>query len=65
MAITFMVAVTGLILSLAMALLAAELIFGQVMRLFFVRRAVAVQVTQKLSGPEQNPRHSLHSPRHR
>jgi len=35
MAITFMAVVGGLIFSLAIALLAEELIFGQVFRLFF------------------------------
>jgi hypothetical protein len=34
MAITFMAVVAGLIFSLAVALLAEELIFGQVFRLF-------------------------------
>ena len=37
MAITFMAVVAGLIFSVAVALLAEELIFGQVFRLFFVR----------------------------
>ena len=35
MAITFMAVVGGMIFSLAVALLAEELIFGQVFRLFF------------------------------
>ena len=35
MAITFMAIVAGLVFSLAVALLAEELIFGQVFRLFF------------------------------
>ena len=35
MAITFMAVVAGLIFSVAVALLAEELIFGQVFRLFF------------------------------
>jgi hypothetical protein len=35
MAITFMAVVAGMIFSLAIALLAEELIFGQVFRLFF------------------------------
>jgi len=38
-AITFMTVVAGLIFSLAVAVLAEELIFGQVFRLFFVRSA--------------------------
>jgi hypothetical protein len=37
MAITFITVVAGLIFSLAVAVLAEELIFGQVFRLFFVR----------------------------
>lgn len=52
MAITFMAVVAGLIFSLAVALLAEELIFGQVFRLFFApsklaRQAVAVKSGQK------------------
>jgi hypothetical protein len=39
--ITFLAAVGGLILSLAVALVAEEFIFGQVIRVFFVQRAVA------------------------
>ena len=35
MAITFLAVVAGLVFSLAVALLAEELIFGQVFRLFF------------------------------
>jgi hypothetical protein len=37
MAITFMAVVAGMVFSLAVALLAEELIFGQVFRLFFPR----------------------------
>jgi hypothetical protein len=37
MAITFMAVVAGMIFSLAVALLAEELIFGQIFRLFFMR----------------------------
>jgi hypothetical protein len=51
MAITFMAVVAGLIFSVAVALLAEELIFGQVFRLFFprqmVRQAVPVKAEQK------------------
>jgi hypothetical protein len=47
MAITFMAVVAGLIFSIAVALLAEELIFGQVFRLFFVRQPVAVKTGQK------------------
>ena len=38
MAITFMAVVAGMIFSLAVALLAEELIFGQVFHLFFARQ---------------------------
>jgi len=38
MAITFMAVVAGMVFSLAVALLAEELIFGQVFRLFFVSK---------------------------
>jgi ABC-type enterobactin transport system permease subunit len=41
MAITFMAVVGGLIFSLAVALLAEELIFGQVFRLFFISNKLA------------------------
>jgi hypothetical protein len=47
MLITFMAVVAGLIFSLAVALLAEELIFGQVFRLFFARQAIAVKSGQK------------------
>jgi hypothetical protein len=47
MAITFMAVVAGLIFSVAVALLAEELIFGQVSRLFFARLAVPVKTGQK------------------
>jgi hypothetical protein len=52
MAITFMAVVAGMIFSLAVALLAEELIFGQVFRLFFApaklaRQTVAVKSDQK------------------
>jgi ABC-type enterobactin transport system permease subunit len=43
MAITFMAVIGGLIFSLAVALLAEELIFGQVFRLFFVSEKLASQ----------------------
>lgn len=39
-AITFMAAIGGLILSIGVALLAEELIFGQVIRVFFARQSV-------------------------
>jgi hypothetical protein len=51
MAITFMAVIAGLIFSLAVALLAEELIFGQVFRLLFApklaRETVAVKTGQK------------------
>ena len=43
MAITFMAVVAGMIFSLAVALLAEELIFGQVFRLFFASSKLARQ----------------------
>ena len=42
MAITFMAVVGGMIFSLAIALLAEELIFGQVFRLFFAGRRLRI-----------------------
>jgi hypothetical protein len=47
MAITFMAVVAGMIFSLAVAVLAEELIFGQVFRWFFARPAVAEKSGQK------------------
>ena len=52
MAITFIAVLGGMIFSLAIALLAEELIFGQVFRLFFApdkltRQTVAVKAEQK------------------
>jgi ABC-type enterobactin transport system permease subunit len=47
MAITFMAVVGGMVFSLAVALLAEELIFGQVFRLFFSQQRVAVKSEQK------------------
>ena len=46
MAITFMAVVAGLIFSVAVALLAEELIFGQVFRLFFVQQPARQYVRQ-------------------
>jgi hypothetical protein len=43
MAMTFMAVVAGMIFSLAVALLAEELIFGQVFRLFFAQAKLAPQ----------------------
>ena len=52
MAITLMAVVGGMIFSLAVALLAEELIFGQVFRLFFASdklagQAIAAKAEQK------------------
>ena len=47
MAITFVAVVAGMVFSLAVALLAEELISGQVMRLFFFRRTVAAKAMAK------------------
>ena len=44
MAITAMAVIAGMILSLAVALLAEELIFGQVFRLFFARQGGAGEI---------------------
>jgi len=52
MAITFMAVVAGLIFSVAVAVLAEELIFGQVFRLFFARQYVRQTVPVK-SGQER------------
>jgi hypothetical protein len=49
MAITFMAVVAGMVFSLAVALLAEELIFGQVFRLFFAPGKLA-QETAKSEG---------------
>ncbi len=47
MAITFMAVVAGMVFSLAVALLAEELIFGQVFRLFFSRQVAPAKSQQK------------------
>jgi hypothetical protein len=46
MVITFMAVVAGLIFSVAVALLAEELIFGQVFRLFFSPQTARQMVPQ-------------------
>jgi hypothetical protein len=46
MVITFMAVVAGLIFSVAVALLAEELIFGQVFRLFFSQQPVRIYARQ-------------------
>jgi len=43
MLVTFMAVVGGMVFSLAVALLAEELIFGQVFRIFFAPRKLAAQ----------------------
>jgi len=50
MAITFIAVVAGLIFSLAVALLAEELIFGHVFRLFFAPGKLAQQAVQVKSA---------------
>jgi ABC-type enterobactin transport system permease subunit len=47
MAITFMAVVAGMVFSLAVALLAEELIFGQVFRLLFARQRAEMKPGQK------------------
>jgi len=47
LAITLMAVVGGLVFSLAVALLAEELIFGEVCRLFFARQAVRAKSEPK------------------
>jgi len=51
MAITFMAVVAGLIFSVAVAVLAEELIFGKVVRVFFVQqpagKSVPAEIGQK------------------
>ena len=51
MAITFLAVVAGLIFSLAVALLAEELIFGQVLRRFFAPGKLARQTVAVKSDP--------------
>ena len=47
MLITFMAVVAGLLFSVAVALLVEELIFGQVLRLFFTPQPVRVKTGQQ------------------
>jgi hypothetical protein len=47
MLMTFMAVVAGMIFSLSIALLAEELIFGQVFRLFFSQTAAAKGQTKR------------------
>jgi hypothetical protein len=53
MAITFLAVVAGLIFSLAIALLAEELIFGQVFRLFFASGKLAREAVAVKPGPKR------------
>jgi hypothetical protein len=53
MAITFMAVVAGMIFSLAVALLAEELIFGQVFRLFFAPGKMTGQAVAAREGPKR------------
>ena len=52
MAITFMAVVAGMVFSLAVALLAEELIFGQVFRLFFARQTANTKSESSI-GPQK------------
>jgi hypothetical protein len=52
-AITFMAVIAGLIFSLAVALLAEELIFGQVFRLFLAPAMLARQPVEVKSGQKR------------
>ena len=47
MAITFMAVIAGMVFSLSVALLAEELIFGQVFRVFFSRQTVTAKPVEK------------------
>jgi hypothetical protein len=53
MAITFMAVVGGMIFSLAVALLAEELIFGQMVRLFFAPGKLAQQTAADKPGQKR------------
>jgi hypothetical protein len=60
MAITFMAVVGGLVFSVAVALLAEEVIFEQVICLFFVRNTASAKTGQKAEAKAVSPRvHSL------
>lgn len=47
MLVTLMAVVAGMVFSLSVALLAEELIFGQLFRLFFARQTAALKPGQK------------------
>ena len=53
MAITFIAVIGGLVFSLAVALLAEELIFGQVFRVFFASAKLAGQTVAVKSAPKR------------
>jgi ABC-type enterobactin transport system permease subunit len=53
MAITFMAVVAGMVFSLAVALLAEELIFGQVFRLFFSGKLAKVKSPDGTPGGQK------------
>jgi hypothetical protein len=53
MAITFMAVVAGMVFSLAVALLAEELIFGQLFRIFFAQKTVTAKIEGRV-GTHQN-----------
>ena len=46
-AMTYVAVMAGMVFSLSVALLAEELIFGQVFRLFFARQTAAMKPGQK------------------
>jgi hypothetical protein len=54
MAITFMAVVAGMVFSLSVALLAEELIFGQVFRLFIARQTAPEIRAEALGASKEN-----------
>jgi hypothetical protein len=55
MAITFIAVVAGMVFSLAVALLAEELIFGQVFRLFFSTKLAPVKTASQMASVKADP----------
>jgi hypothetical protein len=53
-AITFMAVMGGMVFSLAIALLAEELIFGQVFRLFFASQGIAGKLARQTAEVKPN-----------
>ncbi|MGC1372019.1 MAG: hypothetical protein WA824_07775 [Candidatus Sulfotelmatobacter sp.] len=53
LAITFIAIVAGLAFSLAVAVVTEELIFGQLMRAFFMPRSVAGAAPENRRNPEE------------